>query len=70
MKAGVTKQEFISSLEAVLKLTRTEVVSLELINSYGSDDTVIIHFKGGDKKVSIEGDSGIAIIRDVCKVID
>lgn len=69
MKAGVTKQQFISSLEATIKLTRTEVVSLELTNRYGTDDTVIIHFESGDKKVSIEGDSGIAIIRDVCKAI-
>ena len=34
MKAGVTKQQFIKSLEATLKLTREEIESLELQQKY------------------------------------
>jgi hypothetical protein len=54
MKPGITKQEFISSLEFTLKLTREKVV----------------HFEGGGSKVvNIACDSGLAIIRDVCIAI-
>lgn len=70
MKKGVKKQELISSLESTLKLTRVEIVGLELTSRFKPEDTVIIHFTGGDRKVNIVGDSGIAIIRDICKAID
>ena len=70
MKQGITKQQLIKSLEATLKLTRAEVTGLELSSRYEPEDTVIIHFNGGGKrKVDIACDSGIAIIRDVCRAI-
>lgn len=65
MRAGVSKKELVKSLEATLKLTREEVVELELVQ-----DTVIIHFEGGGHTpVNIACNSGIAIIRDVAKHI-
>lgn len=69
MKSGVTKQELVKSLEATLKLTREKIVSLELTSRHEPEDTVIIHFEGGDKTVSIACDSGMAIIRDVAKAV-
>lgn len=70
MKPGITKQQLIKSLEKTLKLTRENIVSLELTTRHEPEDTVIIHFEGGDKTVSIACDSGIAIIRDVSRAID
>lgn len=71
MKTGVTKQELIDSLASTLRLTRTDVVDLELASRDTHEDTVIIHFKGGGTRLAnIACDSGIAIIRDVCKMID
>lgn len=71
MKSGVTKQELVDSLATTLRLTRTDVFDLELIGRIEPEDTVIIHFKGGGTKLAnIHVDSGIAIIRDVCKMID
>ena len=65
MKEGVSKRELVKSLEATLKLTREEIVALELIQ-----DTVIIHFEGGGHiPVNIAMNSGMAIIRDVAKAI-
>jgi hypothetical protein len=69
MKKGVTKQELIKSLEATLMLTREEIVGLELTSRREPEDTVIIHFRGGDKPVNIACDSGIAIIRDVSRAV-
>ena len=43
MKTGVTKEQFIKSLEQTLKLTRAGVESLELAD----EETVVIHYKGG-----------------------
>jgi len=71
MKSGVTKQELIDSLASTLRLTREGVVALELMSQHELEDTVIIHFKGGAKQeVDIACNSGIAIIRDVCRAID
>lgn len=68
MKSGVTKQELVGSLATTLRLTRTGVVDLELADK---EEAVMIHFKNGaTKTVNIACDSGIAIIRDVCRVID
>ena len=69
MKPGVTKQQLIQSLEDTLKLTREEIVSLELTSRHEPEDTVIIHFKGGDKAVNIHCVSGLAIIRDVSRAV-
>lgn len=63
MKTGVTREQFIQSLEETLKLTRIGIERLELV-----DNHVNIWFDNGCKKtVSIEGDSGIAIISDVVR---
>lgn len=67
MKHGVTKEQFIKSLEDTLKLTRAEVDRLELVD----DDTVVIHYEGGGKRpVNIALDSATAIIRDVAHAVD
>lgn len=69
MKVGVTKQQLIKSLEETLKLTNNDVERLELIDRVEPEDTVMIHFIGGGKRLAnIACDSGIAIIRDVCRV--
>ena len=71
MKSGVTKKELVDSLATTLRLTRTGVVDLELTSRIEPGDTVIIHYQGGGTQtVSIAFDSGIAIIRDVCRAID
>jgi hypothetical protein len=69
MKQGVTKFQLVKGLEDVLKLTREEIVSLELTTRNEPEDTVVIHFKGGDVPVNIACDSGIAIIRDVSRAV-
>lgn len=67
MKTGVTKEQFIKSLEQTLKLTRAGVESLELAD----EETVGIHYEGGGKRpVNIALDSATAIIRDVARVVD
>lgn len=71
MNKGVTKQELIKSLEYTLKLTRAGVIALDLTTTYEVDDTVLIYLEGGGtQSVNIACDSGIAIIRDVCRAID
>lgn len=69
MKTGVTKQELVDSLATTLRLTRVGVVDLELVSSYEPEDAVIIYLEGGKTRVNIACDSGIAIIRDVCRAI-
>ncbi|MGN0384575.1 MAG: hypothetical protein ACI4EX_01695 [Lachnospiraceae bacterium] len=67
MRTGVTKKQFIESLEKTLKLTRAGVDRLELAD----DDTVVIHYEGGGKRpVNICMDSATAIIRDIARVVD
>ncbi len=67
MRTGITKKQFIKSLEQTLRLTRAGVKSLELVD----DETIIIHYEGGGKRpVNIALDSATAIIRDVASVVD
>ena len=67
MKAGVTKEELIRSLEQTVKLTREGVQRLELADN----ETVIIHYESGaSRNVNIAMDSGLAIIRDVVRAIN
>ena len=67
MRTGITKKQFIKSLEQTLRLTRAGVKSLELVD----DETIIIHYEGGGKRpVNIVLDSATAIIRDVASVVD
>lgn len=62
MKAGLDKATFIVKLEELLKMTRIEVDHLELKD----EDTVVIHYYDGyQRSVSIAGDSGLAIVKDV-----
>lgn len=66
MKEGISKAELVKSLEFTLKLTRERVDSLELQD----DETVVIHYEDGDsQKVNIACNSGISIIRDVCRAL-
>ena len=67
MRTGITKKQFIKSLEQTLRLTRAGVKSPELVD----DETIIIHYEGGGKRpVNIALDSATAIIRDVASVVD
>ena len=67
MRTGITKKQFIKSLEQTLRLTRAGVKSLELVD----DETIIILYEGGGKRpVNIALDSATAIIRDVASVVD
>lgn len=70
MKAGTTKQELVDSLSSTLRLTRAGIIGLELASKHEAEDTVIIYYSWGKKFVNIVADSGIAIIRDVCRAID
>lgn len=64
MKEGVTKTELVRKLAELLRMTRLDIKDLELLD----EDTVIIHYDcGSTKEIDITADSGIAIIRDVCK---
>lgn len=66
MKEGITKREFIQSLESTLKLTREGITSLELED----EETLLIHFKNNyTKKVNIACNSALAIIKDVVKAM-
>lgn len=69
MKAGVTKQELVDSLANTLRLTREGIIGLELTSKHETEDTVVIYYSWGKKFVNIYMDSGIAIIRDVCRAI-
>jgi hypothetical protein len=68
MKKGITKAELVEKLAELLRMTRLDIKDLELRD----EDTVIIHYEcESEKAVDITADSGIAIIRDVCRhVID
>ena len=67
MRPGVTKKELIKSLEQTVKLTREEVLGLELVD----DETVVIHYESGaNRSVNIVMDSGLAIIKDVARSIN
>lgn len=63
-----TKQELLDALLPVIQMTRggSEVMALELVD----EETVKIVFPGGSHYANIAGDSGMAIIRDVCKKVD
>lgn len=57
------KKKLILALEQLIKLTRSEVHDLELLEE---EEIVIIHYNNGySKRVNIAADSGIAIVEDV-----
>lgn len=64
MREGVTKKELVKKLAELLQMTRLDIENLELLDK----NTVMIHYEcGSTKAVDITADSGIAIIRDVCR---
>ena len=70
MQKNVTKQQILNELLKVVQMTRAgeDIQSLDLDNK---ECFVSIQYKnGGKKNVCIEGDSGIAMVRDVCSVIN
>lgn len=67
MRTGVSKKEFVAKYAELLRMTREEIDSLELID----DETVVIHYESGyGQKVNIACNSAMGIIRDVAKAID
>lgn len=63
-----TKQELLDALLPVIQMTRSgsKVKALKLVD----EETVKIVFPGGSHYANIACDSGMAIIRDVCKQVD
>ena len=71
MRTGNTKQELIDNLASILRMTATGVVHLELKTRWEPEDTVVIYYQGGGtRSVNIHMDSGIAIIKDICRAIN
>lgn len=67
MKNGVTKKEFIKSLENTLKLTRDEITEVTLSED---EEKVFVFYE--DKtivEVNIACDSAIAIMKDVSQAL-
>ncbi len=60
------KEEIIARLKLLLRVTRAGrgIVDLVLAQD-GGNETVLILFENGVKKVDVTADSGIAIIKDV-----
>lgn len=62
MRAGVTKEELVKSLESTLKLTREGIEAVELVG----DEDVIVHYNcGNHQMISVACCSGLAIIKEV-----
>lgn len=70
MQNNVSKQQILDELLKVVQMTRAgkDVQALELDETAGY---VSIQYKnGGTKRVCVECDSGIAMVRDICKEIN
>ena len=67
MKQGYDKEDLVARLFMALQVTRAgaNIKRMELVD----DKYVVIHFENGRKTVNVEGDSGIAIMKDVLKVL-
>ena len=65
VEAFKDRKQFVHNLGDLLSQAREDVVSCVL----DDDNIVTINFKNGFKKVNVEMDSYIAIIRDVLKRI-
>lgn len=64
MREGVAKKELVKKLAELLRMTRLDIKDLDLVD----ENTVMIHYEcGSTKAIDITADSGIAIIRDVCR---
>ena len=55
---------FVENLGELLSQTNQQVISAEL----DDNEIVTVHFEGGDKKVNVNMDSYLGIIKDVLKV--
>lgn len=69
MKQGVTKKEFVTQLEKLLRMTRVGVERLILDEPAHADYITIIYGNGNTQKVNVTGDSGIGIILDVAEKV-
>ena len=65
-KEGCLKDRklFVENLGELLSQTNQQVISAEL----DDNEIVTVHFEGGDKKVNVNMDSYLGIIKDVLKV--
>ena len=65
-KEGCLKDRklFVENLGELLSQTNRQVISAEL----DDNEIVTVHFEGGDKKVNVNMDSYLGIIKDVLKV--
>lgn len=65
-KEGCLKDRklFVKNLGELLSQTNQQVIGAEL----DDNEIVTIHFEGGDKKVNVNMDSYLGIIKDVLKV--
>lgn len=70
MQNNVSKKQILEELLKVIHLTRAgeNVQALELDST--EDYVTVLYKNGSTKRVCIECDSGIAMVRDVCKVIN
>lgn len=65
------KEMIVAYLIPCIKATRAGSDVLTLIYPYGKHERLKIIFKtGASKIVNVEGDSGIAIIKDVIKALE
>ena len=55
---------FVENLGELLSQTNRQVIGAEL----DDNEIVTVHFEGGDKKVNVNMDSYLGIIKDVLKV--
>lgn len=72
MASNFSKQDLLDALLATVQLTTggSNIVALKLDTTYEDGDTVRIQYKNSkERKVGIAMDSGMAIIRDVCRAI-
>ena len=65
---GENKSEIIQKLKELLQITRAGSGIKELILDE-RERYVTIVYEGGNKRVNVEGDSGIALIRDVTRSV-
>lgn len=65
-KEGCLKDRklFVENLGELLSQTNQQVIGTEL----DDNEIVTVHFEGGDKKVNVNMDSYLGIIKDVLKV--
>lgn len=63
------KQEILNSLASVLKLTRAgqNILKIDYQTSDNWEDAVICFKSGGNIRVYITADSGVAMIHDIIK---